>query len=99
MGRVMFTVDIKPEFNASYGPTTWTYTYKPSNINYIMRHGADGPSTIGFDIPMDDPFLTRNQFGPWRSEFRFKKDDQIIMQGLITKVNPIPNDRVQVGGA
>lgn len=104
----VWTVDIRPEWNPNYpsggAPLTFDdweskITYNPSNINYIMKQGSDDASSIAFDIPASDPNLTPNQFGPTRSDFRLSRNGNLILQGLINKVSPIVNDKVQVAGA
>jgi hypothetical protein len=73
--------------------------YLPSNIKYSVKHGSDDPCAIGFDISMSDPLLTADQFGPWRSEWQLLEDETtVINQGIITKTQPVANDRVQVSG-
>lgn len=91
-----YFVDVKAEVTDSWADAV---TYQPSNIVYLVQDMTAGPCTIAFDISMADPLLTQDQFGPKRSEWRFRLEGTTIDQGIITKTAPIPNDRVQVGGS
>lgn len=91
-----YFVDVKAEVADSWADAV---TYQPSNIVYLVQDMTAGPCTIAFDIAMSDPLLTQDQFGPKRSEWRFRLEGTTISQGIITKTLPIPNDRVQVGGS
>ena len=93
---VFYYVDVKAEVADSWSSAV---TYIPSNINYLVQDMSQGPCTVGFDISMADPNLTQDQFGPKRSEWRLRYGGTTINQGVITKVEPIPNDRVQIGGS
>lgn len=91
-----YFVDVKAEVTDGWADAV---TYQPSNITYLVQDMTAGPCTIAFDILMSDPLLTQDQFGPKRSEWRFRQEGTTISQGIITKVAPIPNDKVQVGGS
>lgn len=93
---VFYEVDVKAEVADAWSAAI---TYIPSNITYMVQDMSAGPCTVGFDISMADPLLTADQFGPKRSEWRLRYGGTTINQGIITKVEPIPNDRVQVAGA
>lgn len=91
-----YFVDIRAEVTDDWSAAV---TYQPSNIVYLVQDMTAGPCTIAFDIPMSDPNLSQDQFGPKRSEWRFRLEGTTINQGIITKTAPIPNDKVQVGGS
>jgi hypothetical protein len=87
MPATAWTVQIKPEIDAAYGTNTWPgVTYQPSNIQLIKRSQLQDTSTLAFTIPLSDPNLTRDQFGPWRSDVRLiGPDGNNAFQGIITK--------------
>lgn len=100
-------VQIRPEWNPNYPSggsplefDDWSSAiyYVPINLNYTIKQGSDDACAIAFDIAASDPNLTANQFGPTRSEFKLLRNGDLVMQGLITKVSPLVNDRVQVAG-
>lgn len=75
-------------FSSEFGVITGQYI--PDNLSFSIRNSE--PGTISYEIPLSEPFLTRDQFGPYRTDWKLYHrpaggDFKILEGGILTEVN------------
>jgi hypothetical protein len=96
-----WTVQIKPEIDATYGYNDWAHaaTFSPVNINYNIRSNLADTSTVAFTIALSDNSLSTDLFGPWRSDFRLYNSGDLVLAGIVTKTQlQMTTQQLQVAG-
>lgn len=67
-----------------------TGQYVPENLNFGIRNSE--PGDIAYEIPLAEPFLRREEFGPYRTDYQLYRRGNsgqytLLTEGMITSVN------------
>jgi hypothetical protein len=67
-----------------------TGQYVPQNLNFSIRNSEEGE--ISYEIPLSEPFLGREEFGPYRTDYELYRRGNsgqysLITSGMLTSVN------------
>ena len=67
-----------------------TGQYVPENLTFGIRNSE--PGEISYEVPLSEPFLRREEFGPYRTDYQLYRRGgsgqySLITEGMLTSVN------------
>lgn len=87
--------DWQVTFTEPFGEDNLTGSFRPENLSFSIKNSE--PGEINFEIPLSEPTLRHNQFGPYRTDYHLYRigsggNRLLLVEGMVTSVN-LNNDR------